>query len=903
MNHKLLSRPNSFLAAILSLVSLLTLSGAGISPAQRNSAPPSKLSTVDPTPLYSITWTATSKGFSDVTYGTGTTANRIVTSRKVVMAGSAIFRRYVSGAYDYFPFNLTVTDDEDRVSTTPCVGGGLYGSHETWSITDPSRYTGGPDITQSALSEPVQLPDGSWYIYPDPFFSIPPRYFSYRHDYDSTSCSGGTSSLTDTSQQESYVSAFHSIYSGYLSADAQGKVFTDTIQFVIGYLDPPMTVEWNTTVRVLEGRDLTVDRLEVTQALQDGANTLPLVQGRRTVVRAYLGIGQDPVPVPFVTGKLSGYVGSTLLGSVPAFNPGGRIVAPVDPDWQQIDHTLNFELPYAWTLQPTLRLEVEVNPDHSVAELNYNNNKLSTLMIFLPCGGVNVTFLPIHYTPPGGYSPADPSANINVGAEFMRKIYPIPDKGLAYFPRREMALTRSINMTGTDALMLKGLEAELLSSSAPQAEHIYGWLPSLAYQHNGLGSMPGVAAFGNDTESPNRWRRTFAHEIGHNYGLNHSALTTAGGHWFDVYDRVIKPVPASVGGKDLLDVMVPARLESEGWISPVNYEYLVGQICSGGAAAAAAITKSPAAVDTLLVTGILSNTTPAAGSLDPLYRFTSVPTYTLPVGAQYCVNLRNAANTLLSQYCFNQDFAVDSGTPAGVMPFGMVVPYPAGLNRVELVKGATVVGSRVASTNTPTVTVTFPNAAGLTLSGSQNITWTGSDLDGNPLTYNILYSRDNGATWMGIGSGLTGNTYNLNFSGLPGTTGASGKIKVMVSDGFKSAEDSSNNPFTVGNKPPDAAIISPPYGAAFTTGPKIVLEGAGLDLENGSLGDSALSWTSSQNGALGTGQLLETSLYSGVHVITLTATDSGGLTSTASIQVTVVQPPPIKYIFLPLVKK
>jgi len=76
-----------------------------------------------------------------------------------------------------------------------------------------------------------------------------------------------------------------------------------------------------------------------------------------------------------------------------------------------------------------------------------------------------------------------------------------------------------------------------------------------------------------------------------------------------------------------------------------------------------------------------------------------------------------------------------------------------------------------------------------------------------------------------------------------------------------------------------------------------------MDLENGSLGDSALSWVSSIDGALGAGQLLEVSLSLGVHTITLTATDSGGLTSTASIQITVVQPTPIKHVFLPLVIK
>jgi hypothetical protein len=485
----------------------------------------------------------------------------------------------------------------------------------------------------------------------------------------------------------------------------------------------------------------------------------------------------------------------------------------------------------------------------------------------------------------------------------MRKIYPIPEKELAYFPRTEVTVTHSINASGIDSSVLAGLSADLLASSAPRAGHIYGWLPSLAYDGNGLGYNPGMAAFGNDTESPNLWRRTFAHEIGHNYGLDHSDLTTDGAHWFDVYGRVIKPVPASVGGNELLDVMVPARLEPEAWISPANYEYLFGQICSGGGAAAAAVTQSPAAADTLLVTGILSNITPATGSLEPLYHFTTVPSYTLPVGSQACVNLRDAANALLSQYCFNQDFSGDSGTPAGAMPFGMVVPYPPGLNRVELFKGATLLDSRVASTNSPTVTLTFPNAAGLTLSGSQNITWTGSDLDGDPLTYNILYSRDNGATWAGFASGITGTAYNLDFSGLAGTTGASGKIKVMASDGFSSTEIISANPFTVGSKPPIALITSPPSGATFTTLSKVVLEAAGMDLQDGSLGDSAFSWASNIDGPLGTGQLLEVYLSPWVHTITLTATDSAGLTGTASIQITVMQPTPIKHLFLPMIKR
>jgi len=904
MKSKLLQMRTGFLSVALALVSLVSLTGTAASSAQPSLVTPASSQTTDPVRVYSIVWTATGQGSSDITDESG---QRTVKNRSVAQAGSAIQREYAAGGSDTVPSKWTVTDDYDEMVTSPCGGqGGSDTDHTTLTIINPSRYTGDPDMGIIVL-EPFQRDDGSWYML-DPFVSLyMAADYTYRGDINKIPCSGDPSSYTATMELSSYICLG---YPGTLEGDTLGKVFTTNTQSDVNMGDYTLTVHWNVTVRVLETSDLTVDALEVTQGIQDEANTIPLIQGRRTVARAYLGVGRDATPIPAVTGKLTGYVGSTLLGSVPAFNPGGRITAPVDPNWKQINETLNFELPTAWTFQTNLRLEVEVNPDHSVTEVNYNNNKLSSApLALLPCGGVSITYAQIHYTPPGGFPLANPSANIAKGAEFMRKIYPIPDRGLIYFPTNAVTLNFNINDPRINRGLLNFLSNKLLSSSAPRAHNIFGWLPSLAYDNNGAAFVSDVPAFGNDTESPDRWRRTFAHELGHNYGFADdftSTITTAGAHWFDVYDRVIKPVPASVGGKDLLDVMVPARLEPEAWINPVHYEELVNEICVGGAAAANASIQSSATVDTLLVAGIINNTTPATGSLDPLYHFTSVPTYILPEGPQYCLNLKNAANSLLGQYCFNQDFSGDSLTPMDSASFGMVVPYPAGLHHVDLVKAGAILGTQVASSNSPVVTVTYPNAAGLTLSGAHDITWSGADLDaGTTLTYNLLYSRDNGATWQGLASGITGSSYNIDFSGLPGTTGASGKIKVMVSDGFYSSEDSSDNAFSIGNKPPEAAVISPPSNSEFTSGPKIILLGAGMDLEDGSMGDSALSWVSSIDGALGTGQLLEVSLKPGVHTITLTAADSGGLTSTASIQITVVEAPTItiKQIFLPLIKR
>ena len=90
-----------------------------------------------------------------------------------------------------------------------------------------------------------------------------------------------------------------------------------------------------------------------------------------------------------------------------------------------------------------------------------------------------------------------------------------------------------------------------------------------------------------------------------------------------------------------------------------------------------------------------------------------------------------------------------------------------------------------------------------------------------------------------------------------------------------------------------AAIVSPPTGMSFPANTKIRLEATGSDLEDGSLGDAAFSWSSDRDGALGTGQVLETNLSIGTHTITLIARDSSGLTNTAIITCTAVSTSPV----------
>jgi len=94
----------------------------------------------EPVPYFSITWSATATGVSDTTDDTGT---RTVEQRRVVMTGSAIMRLYadgsLDGSFDDYPFELSVTDGDDIVETTPCGGdGGFRRSHSFFHITDPN---------------------------------------------------------------------------------------------------------------------------------------------------------------------------------------------------------------------------------------------------------------------------------------------------------------------------------------------------------------------------------------------------------------------------------------------------------------------------------------------------------------------------------------------------------------------------------------------------------------------------------------------------------------------------------------------------------------------------------------------------------------------------------------------
>jgi hypothetical protein len=189
-----------------------------------------------------------------------------------------------------------------------------------------------------------------------------------------------------------------------------------------------------------------------------------------------------------------------------------------------------------------------------------------------------------------------------------------------------------------------------------------------------------------------------------------------------------------------------------------------------------------------------------------------------------------------------------------------------------------------AGASAPTVSVLSP-AGGAVASSSVPVSWLASDADGDALRVSIDFSPDGGTTWrvVGTGAGASG-TISVPVASLGGTT--NGLMRVIVNDGFNSGSATSAA-FSIAPQPPSAAI-SAPTGQSVLEGERVLLRGIGFDPAAGTLAGNALSWRSSRDGALGTGDDLSALLSVGTHVITLTARNAASLSASATATVTVL---------------
>jgi hypothetical protein len=186
----------------------------------------------------------------------------------------------------------------------------------------------------------------------------------------------------------------------------------------------------------------------------------------------------------------------------------------------------------------------------------------------------------------------------------------------------------------------------------------------------------------------------------------------------------------------------------------------------------------------------------------------------------------------------------------------------------------------------PDLVVTFPED-GSTAGITQSILFEGhaSDPTDGDITHRILWISDlDGEIGEGgsIASTLSEGTHTVTAT-------------VIDSGGIEIRDQRTIH--VLANFPPEISILNPDHKSIFSTGDRIDFSGIAQDGEDGDLSQQII-WTSDLAGEIGGGSTFETSLSEGIHTITATVIDSGGLEASAQIKIQVLanNPPEISIL-------
>lgn len=220
--------------------------------------------------------------------------------------------------------------------------------------------------------------------------------------------------------------------------------------------------------------------------------------------------------------------------------------------------------------------------------------------------------------------------------------------------------------------------------------------------------------------------------------------------------------------------------------------------------------------------------------------------------------------------------------------FTFVLNDPPEYKALRFSKSGKIIATLERSDNAPFLALVDSNT-GAVYTSSQfiDLSWTGDDIDNEQLKYTVFYSTDAGKKYDVLLYNTTEKSARFEANTLK--TSNSARFAISASDGLRSVFLETGT-FSVFGGPPTVQITSPSAGTVVAERQGFVISARGYDLEDGNLSPDSFSWTSSLDGHIGSGHFLSLSasdLTPGNHTITVTATDSSGIQSVSSIDITI----------------
>jgi len=661
--------------------------------------------------------------------------------------------------------------------------------------------------------------------------------------------------------------------------------------------DPKVVVRRNGCA--LSPVDIEVTGVEVTQGIQDLANSVPQVAGRRTFVRVYV---RSAGVVDAVSARLARITsnGSVIDRPLWPANPGGRISVKPDPDRSRLGDAFLFELPPSWTAG-TLSMRVEVNSEHLPVETSYTNNVATRAVTFHATDPVKMELIKVQFTWAAGsgtdcgrvHVPTD--VQLDVVESALRRQLPTADIVITRPDPWDSGLTMdcAVNISpGVEVgQFLRAFEAAY--AAAPTDRIRIGIV-----DRNPIGgkasAIPGWFAIAEADPD------VVVHEVGHDLGQRHvespqpppcnASTQPEGVNTGYPYPggRIGGPAatPGQYTGLDAGDgsagLFSPRRVVpsetgdimtycNNRWPSDYTWTRMRNYVQT-------TFQPGDPTGDFLSVTGIVDPSRRTISGLLAVRR-PQLGRVQTPLPGGFRLRLLDGGGSLLSETAFAPRLD-DNGAPTRL---DETLAFLPGTRRVVVLEPTgRPIGSLRVSAHAPVVSaVTLTTGNTIPASGPVTISWTASDADGDPLVADVLWSRDAGTTFEPLASGITQPSYTLEAGRLSGTHGQpKGVVRVMVRDPVNSAL-ADRASLTTRGAAPRVRIATPFAGASFTRGQHLALEAFASDVEDGPL-DRSVTWRSDRDGALGTGGHITARLSAGDHLITAQVVDTDVRTSSAS---------------------
>lgn len=613
------------------------------------------------------------------------------------------------------------------------------------------------------------------------------------------------------------------------------------------------------------------------------------------------------------------------------------------PDRGTLNSGFAFDLPLSWT-DGSVELRAILDPNQKIVDTNRANNTLTATASFLRKTAVCLLFIPVRTTsaPTPSVSPMD--SRVTASIDLFRRIWPVSDVRMFYQnePVEELEIAPSIipprvtkygpyEFADDQSKILTAIsQREDLTDDPDQCDNINavtyyigvidGGMPPSGIINLGLGRRPGSALWMNISASgvniPSAANSpvsgvTLAHEMGHNAGRKHVLCPTSGDNVPKDTDASYPYSSCSIGpagftsnyGYDYATdtILAPTATgdlmsysTTNNWPSDYTYKALVGAI----AARAKPHSVGIQAVDpSVLVVSASGTVSPGAGTatIEPFLVLPAGPTNSklqdrlaeasAPSASPYRIRLLDASGAEIGNQQFTPTDGSD-GNPA-TLAFSTVFQAPAGtVAGIQILNGSTVLLNRSVGPSSPAVAFTAP-PAGATVSGNLDVGWSAADADpADYLVHTLQFSSDSGQHWQTLFANAPGATptgtfnYTIPAGTLAATSGASGMLRVLTSDGFNTAIAYVGS-LTVAPSPPTVTIAKPNGGQPVIAGKDVKLTAAAV----GSTGSAIASYAWKVDGsARGADQTIAVAgLTTGPHTADVTVTDDKGLTATASL--------------------